>query len=61
MECQDPDARPRRFVIEVSRDASANLRIHMSEEGGPVFEFNSWEALYRYFSDRFPEWLSYLR
>ncbi|WP_293179801.1 hypothetical protein [Oceanithermus sp.] len=61
MEGQDERTQPRRFVVEVTRGPAANLKIRLDEEGQRALEFDSWEAFYRYLSERFPEWHGYLR
>ncbi|WP_293171866.1 hypothetical protein [Oceanithermus sp.] len=61
MEGQDERTQPRRFVVEVTRGPTANLKIRLDEEGQRALEFDSWEAFYRYLSERFPEWHGYLR
>ncbi|WP_457627708.1 hypothetical protein [Oceanithermus sp.] len=61
MERQDERTQPWRFVVEVARSPTTGLRIRLTEEGRRALEFDSWEALYRYLSERFPEWLGYLR
>jgi len=48
-------------VIEVRKSTEEPLRIRLRETEQDAIQFSSWEALYRYLSDRFPEWLGYLR
>ncbi len=50
-----------RFEIEVQRPGSGSLCIKLRESDRHEIRFTSWEALYRYLSDRFPEWTGFLR
>ncbi len=61
MKRPDPRSQEWRFEIEVHKAPEAPIRIRLREDGRRELQFDSWEALYRYLSERFPEWLGYLR
>ena len=61
MERRNPHAQEWRFVIEVRKSTKEPLCIRLRETEHNAIRFGSWEALYRYLSDRFPEWSGYLR